>query len=100
MRPGSPVPVTEVRGEVFKGHNLIVLPDKDEPLYPVRFGYKKAKVVLAHIEAIRKFVEAEEASRKPEPKAAEVESKLVKAEALLVKLGVKPEQLAALLAAV
>jgi hypothetical protein len=41
----------------YKGNPMIVLKSTEQDKFPFQFGLKKAKLVLAHIEDIRKFVE-------------------------------------------
>lgn len=40
----------------FKGNAMIVLKNSAEDKFPFQFGIKKAKLVLEHIEDIKKFV--------------------------------------------
>lgn len=46
------------RGE-FKGNPMIILKDKPDSQYPFQFGLNKAKLVIACIDAIKRFVEEE-----------------------------------------
>ena len=57
----------------FKGNKMIRLRRSDEDKYPFQFGLSKAKLVLAHIEDIKKFVNGEELEEEPrkEPKEGE-----------------------------
>ena len=44
----------------FKGHKTMILVDEGSEAsekYPFSFGLKKAKLILEHIEEIKKFVE-------------------------------------------
>ena len=41
----------------FKGNPMIVIKIDEEDKYPFQFGVKKAKLVLEHVEDIKKFVE-------------------------------------------
>lgn len=41
----------------YKGNKMIVLKNTDDDRFPFQFGLKKAKLVLEHIEDIKKFVE-------------------------------------------
>lgn len=53
----------------YKGNALIVLKNTEDDKYPFSFGLKKAKLVLEHIEDIRKFVEKmEKAQKEKQPK--------------------------------
>lgn len=40
----------------YKGNPLLVLKGNEEDRYPFSFGLKKAKLVLEHIEDVKKFV--------------------------------------------
>jgi hypothetical protein len=55
----APVPAAPVLppalGE-YKGHKLVVLNPSDR--FPVQFGLSKARLVVQHIEAIRRFAES------------------------------------------
>jgi len=50
--------MTAKTGE-FKGHKTLILSDDGDTSekYPFSFGLKKAKLILEHIEDIKKFVE-------------------------------------------
>lgn len=41
----------------FKGNAMLVLKQVEDDKFPFQFGLKKAKLVLEHIEDIKKFVE-------------------------------------------
>ena len=41
----------------YKGNKIIILKRDENDRYPFRFGLNKAKLLLEHIEDIRKFVE-------------------------------------------
>ncbi|MBI5624327.1 MAG: hypothetical protein HY924_11155 [Elusimicrobia bacterium] len=41
----------------FKGNKMIILKRNPDDKYPFQFGVSKAKLVLEHIEDIKKFVE-------------------------------------------
>lgn len=41
----------------FKGNPMLVLKNAEDDKFPFQFGVKKAKLVLAHIEDVKKFVE-------------------------------------------
>jgi hypothetical protein len=41
----------------FKGNNVIQLYRTEQDPYPFSFGVSKAKLILKHIEEIKKFVE-------------------------------------------
>ncbi|MBI1823751.1 MAG: hypothetical protein HY200_07565 [Nitrospirae bacterium] len=41
----------------FKGNPMIVLSQGPDDKFPFQFGVKKAKLILDHLEDIRKFVE-------------------------------------------
>lgn len=40
----------------YKGNPMMVLKNSEEDRYPFQFGLKKAKLVIEHIEDIKKFV--------------------------------------------
>ena len=44
----------------YKGHKILSLSRAEDDKYPFSFGVAKAKLVLEHIEDIKKFVEGEE----------------------------------------
>ena len=44
----------------YKGNKTITLGRDENDRYPFTFGVKKAKMVLEHIEEIKKFVEENE----------------------------------------
>jgi hypothetical protein len=54
------MPATESE---FKGNPMIVLSQGDEDKFPFQFGLKKAKLVLEHLDEIRKFVEKHSAPK-------------------------------------
>jgi len=41
----------------FKGNPMIVLRQDADDRFPFQFGIKKAKMILEHLDAIKKFVE-------------------------------------------
>ncbi len=40
----------------YKGNPMLVLKNSEEDRYPFQFGLKKAKLVVEHIEDIKKFI--------------------------------------------
>ena len=47
----------------FKGHKTLILTDgnsEQEDKFPFSFGLKKAKLILQHLDDIKKFVESNE----------------------------------------
>lgn len=48
------MPATESE---FKGNPMIVLSQGEEDKFPFQFGLKKAKLIVEHIEDIKKFIE-------------------------------------------
>lgn len=50
---------TEPTTETYKGHALLVL-DPDEK-FPIKFGVKKARLIVDNIDAIQSFIEEQEA---------------------------------------
>ncbi len=55
-----------VERTTFKGNPLLVLKRTDEDQYPFQFGLQKAKLILANIDAIEKFVNEHEQIEKEE----------------------------------
>ena len=49
--------MSEARESEFKGNPMIVLANDSEDKYPFQFGLRKAKLILEHVEDIKKFVE-------------------------------------------
>lgn len=49
--------MSEVSESEYKGNPMIVIKSTAEDKFPFQFGVKKAKLVLAHVEDIRKFVQ-------------------------------------------
>lgn len=49
--------MSEVSESEYKGNPMIVIKQNPEDKFPFQFGVKKAKLVLAHIEDIKKFVQ-------------------------------------------
>ena len=47
----------EVRETEFKGNPVIVLSYGPDDRFPFQFGLRKARLILEHIEDIKKFVE-------------------------------------------
>jgi len=43
--------------EEFKGNKMIVLKNREDDKFPMKFGLGKARLILANIEAIKKFAE-------------------------------------------
>ena len=41
----------------YRGNKLVILKWHEDDPYPFRFGVKKAKLILGHIDEIKKFVE-------------------------------------------
>ena len=50
-----PAPIGE-----YKGHKTISLSDKPDDRFPFTFGGKKARLILAHLENIKAFVEVQD----------------------------------------
>lgn len=48
--------MSEVSESEYKGNPMIVIKSTAEDKFPFQFGVKKAKLVLAHVEDIKKFV--------------------------------------------
>jgi hypothetical protein len=54
--------MSEVSESEYKGSPILVIKSTTEDKFPFQFGVKKAKLVLAHIEDIKKFVEKHDKS--------------------------------------
>jgi len=48
----------------FKGNKVIILKRDENDKYPFSFGITKAKLILEHIEDIKKFVEENKTTQK------------------------------------
>lgn len=46
----------------FKGRPMLILKRSEDEKFPFSFGVAKAKMILEHLEEIRKFVEENEKS--------------------------------------
>jgi len=44
----------------FRGHKIIILKRDKDDKYPFQFGAGKAKLIVAHMEEIKKFAEENE----------------------------------------
>ena len=44
----------------YKGSPVLILKTKEEDRFPFSFGIRKAKLVLEHIEEVKKFVQKHE----------------------------------------
>ncbi|MBI4063654.1 MAG: hypothetical protein HY401_05060 [Elusimicrobia bacterium] len=64
--------MSEARESEFKGNPMIVLANGPDDKYPFQFGLRKAKLVLAHVEDIKKFVEKHEGESKGSPSSGDV----------------------------
>lgn len=51
----------------FKGNPMIVLANGPDDKYPFQFGLRKAKMILDHVEDIKKFVEKHAGGSKGSP---------------------------------
>ncbi len=49
--------MSEVSESEYKGNPMIVIKANADDKFPFQFGVKKAKLVLAHIDDIKKFIE-------------------------------------------
>ena len=56
--------MSEAHEAEFKGNPMIVLSNGPEDKYPFQFGLRKAKLILDHVEDIKKFVEKNEGGSK------------------------------------
>ena len=52
--------MSELSESEYKGKPILVIKAMPDDKFPFQFGVKKAKLVLAHIEDIKKFVEKHE----------------------------------------
>ena len=53
-----------VEFEEFKGNAMIVLKNDENDRFPVKFGFGKAKKIVENFDAIKKWVEEQEALKK------------------------------------
>jgi hypothetical protein len=53
-----------VKFDEYKGNPTIKLMRQEDEQYPFSFGYAKAKLIMDHLEEIKKFVEDCEAKAK------------------------------------
>ena len=49
----------------YKGSPVLVLKNTEEDRYPFTFGVKKAKLMLEHLDDIKKFVAKNDKPREP-----------------------------------
>jgi hypothetical protein len=49
--------MSEVSESEFKGKPMLVIKATPEDKFPFQFGLKKAKLILEHVEEIKKFVD-------------------------------------------
>ena len=54
----------------YKGRSMIVLANGPDDRFPFKFGLKKAKLAVEHIEDIKKWVKEQEALPSPKPGSA------------------------------
>ena len=52
----------------YKGNKVIVLKRTEDDKYPFSFGVTKAKLIVEHIEDIKRFVEENDTATKPKAK--------------------------------
>ena len=52
----------------YKGNKVIVLKRTEDDNYPFSFGVTKAKLIVEHIEDIKRFVEENDTATKPKAK--------------------------------
>jgi len=48
----------------YKGNPMLVLKNTEDDKFPFQFGLKKAKLVLEHIEDVKKFIQKHDKSAK------------------------------------
>lgn len=51
------MPEEEVFETEYNGRPVIVIKNSPEDRFPFQFGLRKAKMILSHIEDIRRFIE-------------------------------------------
>jgi len=49
----------------YKGNRMIILKNTEDDRWPFQFGLKKAKLILEHIDDIKKFVEKYDKGEEP-----------------------------------
>lgn len=49
--------MSEVSEGEYKGNAMCIIKSTPEDKFPFQFGLKKAKLILAHVDDIKKFVE-------------------------------------------
>jgi hypothetical protein len=49
--------MSEVSESEYKGNPMMVIKASPDDKFPFQFGLKKAKLILEHIEDVKKFVE-------------------------------------------
>ena len=59
--------MSDARESEFKGNPMIVLASDPDDKYPFQFGLRKAKMILDHVEDIKKFVEKHSGDSKSSP---------------------------------
>lgn len=59
MREAS---MTEIVEGEYRGYATLIIRNTSQDKFPFQFGVKKARLILDHIEDIRKFVEKNSAS--------------------------------------
>ena len=52
--------MSEVSESEYKGNPMIVIKNNAEDKFPFQFGIKKAKLVLSHVEDIRKCLQKDD----------------------------------------
>ncbi len=53
----------------YKGNAMLVLKNSEDDRWPFQFGLKKAKLILEHIEDIKKFVDKNDKEATPVSKS-------------------------------
>ncbi|MBI4368599.1 MAG: hypothetical protein HY547_00040 [Elusimicrobia bacterium] len=60
--------MSEAKESEYKGNPMIVLSNGPDDKYPFSFGLRKAKMILEHIEDIKKFVQNHSGGSEEAPK--------------------------------
>lgn len=55
--------MSEVMEGEYKGNAMCIIRNTSEDKFPFQFGLKKAKLILTHVEDIRKFVQKHDGRR-------------------------------------
>ena len=56
-----------IKTSEYKGHQVLKLMRSEDDQYPISFGVAKAKLILAHIDEIKTFVDKNDKPYEPAP---------------------------------